>query len=396
MSALAVRHLYAEELPLVEALYPDGRALITRPGFQLTMCWIAATSPYPLTSADTQAVVARTLVEPRSLRYDRARLRAAVIGELIVEPGHYRRQCAEDLLAGVLDFVAGHGVHLALMHVPPGSSPVTEAAIALGFVPAWPYTLVEFDAREAAALPPPMGVYYLLRAIDRADLPALAALYDQRWEGQIRFSRGKGWWRWQISQRAGWIGSVVEPHNGPVRGYWIAPATPSPGVEIAADSPIAALNLVTAAARWHLNAGVDRVRWLLPPDDPLIAHISGQLDLTVSAHYPRQGGWLARVIDARGLIRAIEPEVRARIHARPLSGIDPAHVILRAAEDRLWLATGRREALSLAAHDFVALLFGAIHPHRLASLPGITPEMIALLPVLFPARQVALPALDWL
>lgn len=340
-----------------------------------------------LTQGNTTRLVTHAGVTPYTLRYGGARLRVGGVHGVCTHPDARAQGYAAAVMHDALAYMAEQGAHLALLHSAPD-----DYYQRFGFNPVLPYYRFEFSSAAAAQLP---AGDHTLRPAHVADVPFMAALYERHWAWRVAFTRAPELWLWRVRDGT-WLPRVVQDADGRIVGYTAEREPCSERTEVVADTPGAALALLAdAGARWSAQ-GHAHVRWLLPPDDALIASARQHVNVTVSAHYRAAGGWMARLIDTGRLVDALLGELRAQatatrpdFPARALAldvGADVVQIGLR----------GEPGTFSALDHQaFIELLFGTLRPAALALRGDVSPAGAALLEMLFPPRVAALAPWDW-
>jgi hypothetical protein len=134
------------------------------------------------------------------------------------------------------------------------------------------------------------------------------------------------------------------------------------------------------------------------PDDALINIASQALTVTVSARYRPDAGWMARLIDAQGLVEALLPEIVAQART-VMPELEARDLIFRCQPDRVEIGLGGRKSTHshLNHQDFIQVMFGSLHPSALAmrAQSSLHPDAVRLLEALFPPRVAALAGWDW-
>ena len=332
-------------------------------------------------------IVAHAMIEPFNLRYGSARLSVAGISKIFTERGYRKRGFSAAVMRDALAYAVETGVHLALVHGIP------DYFTRFGFSPVWPEYLAEFDSAALAALETPLK----LREPHIQETPSIAALYEQSWSGRVSLIRSPETWLWRMNggDAARRVLVAVDP-GGQINGYIAGRHFTGSEVEVVAATPEAVLTLLSFAGQLHLDKGLDRVRWLMPPDDPLLVYARQIVDLDLTARYRASGGWMARLIDTRTLVEALLPEIveQARFIFPRLK---PDQIIM--GSHKVGMEIGLRNQPTTFAHlqqrDFIQILFGSLHPGALPLRDELAPEAVRLLEALFPVRVAALGLWDW-
>jgi predicted N-acetyltransferase YhbS len=333
-------------------------------------------------------VVSYAMVKPYVLRYGRVKLRVAGVGAVCTHPDYRQRGYASAVLQDTLAYMAEQGVHLALL------DGVRGYYDRFGFSPVWPYYFFEVPAAEAAALEPPLS----LREPSAQDVPQMARLYQKHWEGRVAFVRSPESWMWRVLYDDWGYVRVVEDAEGQIGGYIAGPDPTDSEIEVVADTPDAAMTMLAECGRLCLDAGLDAVRWFMPPDDAVVAFARPLLPVTVSARYLPDGDWMARLIDTHGLLETLLPELIAQANlADPHFDPDTLHFGFMPDQVRLGLRGRDTATCHLDHRDFIQIMFGSLRPSALALRPHtrLHPDGVRLLEMLFPPRMAALGCWDW-
>ncbi len=329
-------------------------------------------------------VVSYAEVKPYTLRYGRAKLRVAGVGSVCTHPDYRRQGYAAAVLQDTLTYMAEQGVHLALLDGMRGYYD------RFGFSPVWPYYSFETPAADAAKLPAPLT----LREPTAQDVPWMARLYRQHWDGRVAFIRSPETWMWRVLHEDWRYIQVVEDTEGTLCGYIAGDDPTGAEIEVIADTPEAAMTILGDCARKCVEAGMDTVRWLMPPDDAVVAFARAWLPVTVSAEYLPDGDWMARLIDTRGVVHTLLPEMVAQASIAD-SHFDPEALHFDFQSDRVKIGLRGRETTvcRLNHQDFIQIMFGSLRPAALRS--RLHADGVRLLEMLFPPRMAALGCWDW-
>jgi predicted N-acetyltransferase YhbS len=333
-------------------------------------------------------IVAHVRIKPYMLKYGSAYLGAGGFGE-VCSHGDYRgagygAQVMQDAIA----FLAEQGAQLALL------DGISNYYDRFGFSPVWPVYHLEANSSEAAALDSPLR----MRDALPDDVPALAALYERHFGGRVTTVRDGRSWEWRIKGSYPVGAQVVVGKTGEVCGYIVGLGWEQERVEVVADTPEAALTLLAAGGRACQEAGVPKLRWLVPPDDALVSFARQFLTVTVSAIYRPSGSWMGRLIDARGAIDRLLPEISAQATATD-PAFDAEMLVVEPGGQgvRIGLRTIPASVCQLNYRDFIQILFGSLRPAALAVRPysQLQPEGLRLLETLFPPRMALFGWWDW-
>jgi GNAT superfamily N-acetyltransferase len=331
-------------------------------------------------------VVSYAEVKPYTLRYGRVKLRVGGVGGVCTHPDHRGHGYASAVLQDSLAYMAEQGIHLALLNGVRGYYD------RFGFSPVWPKYAFEVPAAEAARLQPELR----LREPTMQDIPFMARLYQKHWEGRVAFIRSPETWMWRVFSEEWRYIRVVD--DGQVCGYISGDNPLGREIEVVADTPDAAITLLAECGRLCLQAGLEKVRWLMPPDDAVVAFARTLLPVTVSAEYLPDGDWMARLIDTRELVNTLLPEMIAQASlADPHFDADALHFGFQPHQISIKMRGQDTTICQLDHRDFIQVIFGSLRPSALALRPHsrLHPDGVRLLDLLFPPRMAALGCWDW-
>jgi predicted N-acetyltransferase YhbS len=334
-------------------------------------------------------VVAHVRIVPRVLEYGSARLSVGGVSAVCTHPDYRDQGYAGQVLQDAIIFMAEHGAHLALLN---GIGSYYDR---FGFSPVWPYYHIEVDSAEAAALDSPLR----LREARSDDVAEMIALYERHWAGRVTVNRDLAVWAWRVQNEFPAPAQVViDPKRNIICGYIVGHSLADERVEVVADTPEAARTLLAAGGAACQSAGIPALRWLVPPDAALVSFARQFLTVTVSANYRPTGGWMARLIDARGMVDQLLPEITAQACATdPAFDADALMVDPGGQGVRIGLRTNPASLCQLNYYDFIQVVFGSLRPAALAVRPysQIQPDGLRLLETLFPPRMAVLGWWDW-
>jgi predicted acetyltransferase len=330
-------------------------------------------------------MVAVARMEQHTLFYGSARLRVAVISDIATDPAYRHRGYSGAIIRDMLTYTAEQGAYLALLY------DTTEHYHKYGFSPIFPDYRLAFDVERAAQLPTPLAA----REAVFEDMPFLAALYQQHWEGRLSFRRSPESWLWRVQASPLTPVVVVEP-TGKVAGYLWRSDEADELTEVVADTPEATMTLMNVAAYTARQTEAVQVNWLVPPDDAIAAFANQFIPITLSASYHPGGGWMARLINATVLVNTLLPEICAQAQFTDASfdpdrlvfDVQPAYVAIAVKHDRA-------SACKLAHRDFIQVMFGSLRPATLALRTHLSMAQVQLLEMLFPPRMAAIAGWDW-
>jgi predicted N-acetyltransferase YhbS len=331
-------------------------------------------------------VVSYAEVRPYTLRYGRVKLRVGGVGGVCTHSDYRRRGFASAVLQDALAYMAEQGLHLALL------DGVRGYYDRFGFSPVWPNYFFEVPAAEAAALQPELR----LREPTMQDIPYMARLYQKHWEGRVAFVRSPETWMWRVLHEDWRYVRVVD--DGQVCGYIAGDDPIGAETEVLADTPDAAITILAECGRLCIDAGLDTLSWLMPPDDAVVAFARALLPVKVSAEYLPSGNWMARLIDTRELVNTLLPEMIAQARlADPHFDADALHFNFQPHQVRISLRGQDTTDCQLDHHDFIQVIFGSLRASALALRPNsrLHPDGVRLLEMLFPPRMAALGWWDW-
>lgn len=392
---LLVRAMKPDELPLVGHGLADSFARTPDADEWLRDAWAPRFARRPGYSPLLHRVglldgelVCHVRIEPLTLRYGGARIRVAGLAGVYTLAAYRGRGYAAAVMRDALTHAIELGADLALLN-----GGVRGYYNRFGFSPVFPDYQVEFAADELATLPAPLA----LREPRPNDIPLLAALFERHWGWRVTAIRSAETWVWRVlhgddNRRVGVVVGDDDRPQGYIAGRdWLAPE-----VEVLADTPDAALTLLAHAGTWAQAAGLERLRWLMPPDDALVSFAQRLVAVDVSAHYEPDGGWMGRLLDAQGLIDALLPELLTQAR-QTLPDLVPEQVIFssRAGGVEIGLRHQPETVALLSPRDFNQLVFGSLSPTLPAFRRQYSAESVRLLQALFPARVAALAGWDW-
>jgi predicted acetyltransferase len=335
-------------------------------------------------------VIAHVAVDSYTLRYGGARLRVAGISMVYTDAAYRGKGYAAAVLRDALTVAVEQQTHLAMLHG------IRGYYTRFGFYPVFPHYFATFDAYEAAALAEQSTL--TLREAQPDDIPVIAALYERHWGGRMTFTRSPEMWLWRVlrgdDNRRAWV--VASSEDAPPQGYIAGRDLTGERVEVVANTPQAARTLLSLAGHLALEAGRETVRWLMPPDDAIIAFAQGVLPITLSAAYSPDGGWMARVIDTGRLTEVLLPELFAQARLA-LPSLTPEDLLLSSTAQGVTVGRRGTDAVQvvLSQRDFIQLLFGAVSAAALGLRDGLSWEQVRLLQAVFPPRVAALGEWDW-
>jgi predicted N-acetyltransferase YhbS len=331
-------------------------------------------------------IVSMARVTQHTLRYGKASLRVAGIGDVCTHPKFRKRGYSEAVMHDALTYVAERGAHLALLR------DTSHYYARYGFYPIWPDYWLIFKAGDAAALIPQLT----LRPIDAADSVAIADLYEKHWSGRVAFVRNdSALWQWRIQHANGLVALTPQ---GQLVGYLWQDLLRPEQVELVCDAAQAAQAFFAYTGRQY--PAKTGLRWPVPPDDAVVAYMRNQISLQLSVHYRPEAGWMGRFIQARAVIEALLPELRQQMHSvSPNQATQPLDLQISVDPDKIHLHISTQAKathhLALSHAQFMQLLFGSLRPATLALQMPLDETETALLEAIFPARMAALGAWDW-
>jgi predicted N-acetyltransferase YhbS len=384
-SKFSVRAMQADEIHEV------GRGC--QRAFGDTVDWHGWTVNYPHRPHYTPAmhrvgvlngkIIAHALVESYTLRYGGARLRVAGIGKVYTDREHRGKGYGAAVLRDALAYAIEGGSHLALLNG------IRGYYTRFGFYPVFPRYYAGFNALEASQLQSPLS----LRDPQPYEIPILAGLFERHWRGRVTFVRPPETWIWRVLEgddgRQVWV--VAEGEQTP-QGYVAGYSLTDDTVELVVNTAPAALLLLKICGHIALESGRTHFRWLMPPDDALIAFAQETLPIALSAEYEPDGGWMARVVDAKGLLDALSEELIAQAQTT----LGDARMMLKFSAEGFEIGIrGQSVRVILSQRDFIQLLFGSLGASTLGLRDSLPYEAVQLLAALFPPRVAALGAWDW-
>jgi hypothetical protein len=188
---------------------------------------------------------------------------------------------------------------------------------------------------------------------------------------------------------------VAVDEGGHVHGYMAGREFLDEQIEILAETPLAAVTILSEGGRLHQNAEIETVRWLTPPDDAIVYYARQLMDVTLSAQYQLTGGWMGRMIDTKGLVATILPELIAQASATQ-PDFDSRKLVVDCGPDQVRIGLqGQNDSFCFLNHrDFIQILFGSLNP-ALGVYAGLHPNSVRLLQALFPQRVATIGCWDW-
>lgn len=377
IGTLAAR-VFTQGLPHLynAVLYHNGEALWQRPGFQIAQCRVGV---YDST------VVAHARVIPFTLRYGSAHFRVAGVSAVCTHPDYRQRGYASAVMRDTLAYMAEQGAHLSLLNG------VDSYYRRFGFSPVWPKYYFEADTAEAAALEPKLH----LRPAQVSDAPALADLYERHWGWRVAFVRSPENWLWRLAAENKQAHVVVDA-DGAICGYTAGFDHQPERLEVVTDTAAAAITVLAHYGRAAAAEGWPCIRWIMPPDDLFINYARQSIPISLSVHYRPSGGWMARLIDAQGLVETLLPEVIPQAQVM-LPGLQARDLVLLCHPDvvEIGLRAHKTTFSHLNHQDFIQVMFGSQRAAALGVSSGLHPDAVRLLEALFPPRMAALAVWDW-
>ena len=154
------------------------------------------------------------------------------------------------------------------------------------------------------------------------------------------------------------------------------------------------MTILGECARLCVKAGMDTLRWLMPPDDAVVTFARTWLPVTLSAAYVPDGDWMARLIDTRGVVQTLLPEMMAQASmADPHFDADALHFDFQSDRVKIGLRGHETTVCRLNHRDFIQIMFGSLRPAALRN--RLHADGVQLLEMLFPPRMAALGCWDW-
>jgi predicted acetyltransferase len=311
----------------------------------------------------------------------------AGIGKVYTEPEYQGKGYGSAVLRDALAYAIEKGAHLALLNGIRGYYP------RFGFYPVFPRYYIDFDAEEAAQFSTPLS----LREPKPTEIPMLAALFERHWGGRITFVRPPETWMWRAQGGDDYRQVLVIANGEEVpQGYIVGDDLAAEWNEIVVNSPDAAFTLMAIGGQLALEAGRKTVHWLMPPDDALVNFAQKLLPVTLSAQYEPDGGWMARLIDAQGLVDVLLPELIAQAQTI-LPELTAENLLISSKAQGTEIAMRGQPSTRavISQQDFIQLLFGSLSASTLGLRDELHFDSIRLLQALFPPRIAALGWWDW-
>ncbi len=345
--------------------------LLDKPGFRASMLRVCEYR---------NRIISRVLIEQFVLRYGSVDFKAAGISNMLTEFRFRGSGYGEQVMQDALAYIREQGAHLALLNDTTGNY-----FSRFGFGPVWPQYRVTFDTAQTVDLPQTVHV----RQAQYPDIPAMARLYDQYWGARVTVVRYPDLWRWR-AHHTGWHVLVALNAQDDVIGYFAAEDYHAQAAEVVVSNAQAAQALLHAIGEKHQQRGHAQFTWQLPPDDVLLAYMRESIDLRLEATYQAQGGWMGRLIDVRGLLDMLLPELQAQAETfMP----DVNGLMLRHDADTIQITLGDH-MMCVGYRDFVQVMFASLSPEALGLRENLQPDDITLLKTLFPPRVAAIAPWD--
>lgn len=358
--------------------------------------------------------ISRLWIVPFTLRVGRAVVRMDGIGGVGTDEEHRNRGHSRRVLEAAVERMRSGDAALSMLYG------IRDFYPKFGFATAGPDHIVLLtDLQRDSDLPSGWSV----RGFEAHDLPAVQALYDTGtaeatgaavrptegavWSNLMRATDGSG----QDACRV-----VVGP-DGRLHGYvwrarwcWYVAHTLETNIpnslvlgEVMADGPAAADAVLAACRIWAREEGeqreVKQVVLAFPPEGPLSAAAMRQ-DARFTRNYSACGGSMARVLDVARLLKALRPELQARLQATQSTfpatltlRTDIGTATLRIARSEIEIEEGEPEdgsalTVELPQAELARLALGAFPPgDLLARLPAFPEAAKPMLEALFPQRN---------
>lgn len=362
------------------------RVVLTVEGEQASLCWIV----------------------PLTIRVGSATIRMDGIGGVETKPEHRLKGYASRVLCRAIEEMSAGDAGITMLYG------IRDFYHRFGYVTAGPeYWLFLHNVQSET----PMPAGWSVREFTARDLPALQRVYEEATAlstgAAVRSAQSRVWQRLLGSpgsypQDECWV--VVSPSDE-IQGYlWRArwcwsihiilerefPDT-LPFGEAVALTPGAADALLAFCRQRGREEGKEEVLLPVPPDG-VLAFTARYTDCRMVQMYSASGGSMARVLDTRRLLRALEPELSRQIRSAGNAGTrwltirtEVGEVLLRVSPDGVEVTANAREP-----HDVVVLPQGTLARLVLGFAParGLcahlsqppSAEVVSVLDRLFPVR----------
>jgi hypothetical protein len=348
--------------------------------------------------------LSRTWIVPYTLRIGRATVRMDGIGGVATPEEHRNQGYSRQVLSAAVERMKAGDAHLTALYGIPD------------YYPRWGYATAAHEGGiritrldRDAALPEGMA----FRRATAADIPAIRAIYARETRdivGSAVRPDDDTVWQELATSIAGEEDEcrVIVDETGAVQAYaWMAAfiwwiqnmrRDHPDGLHIGeafALTPRSADGLLAGVRQWAVEAGKAHVD-LHQPASGALGMAARLQDTAMLAITFRDAQFMARSTGTRALVKALEPELRARwLGARagwqgPLQLVaDGEAASLRLTNDALDVAEdapGDAVSVELSPGDLARLALGSFPPRDLLGRIGIEAEIVDVLSVLFPER----------
>ncbi|MEX0886707.1 MAG: GNAT family N-acetyltransferase [Phycisphaeraceae bacterium] len=261
---------------------------------------------------DSQVASRLTLIDFQQ-QIETVRLRMGGIAAVNTDPAHRFRGHARSLLWHTLGWMRQQGFDLSLLFG------IADFYPKFGYAPAFSTTSLRLAVRDAEQLP--AGDLTLAPFNAGRHLDAVLRIFRRHSHGRtgpiVRdrrtwtpFRKGLNWHTRAVVQ-------VALDARGRVQGYWARDDTPHDVtvLEVGCAAPAVAPAIIRAAGRHGVAERVERIRFVLPPDHPVMRYAT-LLGGTQETHHRRDAHAMARLIHVGSTLRKLAPLLATRLPGR--------------------------------------------------------------------------------
>ena len=322
-------------------------------------------------------IVAHAAAWPYRMQYGETTLRFGGIGGVCTLEAQRHQGYASAVMRDAIAYMTARGDHFSLL-----ITGTVNFYTQLGYHTLWSDGRLKIQAAAAAALDSTLSP----RPATLADVPQMAALYDQHVAGRVSMPRSPATWHWRMMGDPDQYRQVVEDSSGRLVGY-IVGIFDNYMFELAADSDKALGALLAETGRTLLAHGPDTLSILVTPDEALLHRVRRMVACEMVTRYVPGADWMARIIDAEGLRQAVLPEMLRQAVS------DERGLIFALQPEAVYLGLRGQDStnVQLDQGTFLQILFGLLPPAALA----LHPDAVQLLERLFPRRDFLIAPWDW-
>ncbi|MCE5258994.1 MAG: GNAT family N-acetyltransferase [Chloroflexi bacterium] len=326
------------------------------------------------------AVASSVLVFNRTIRIGSIPLRCGGIGDVSTKRAYRQQGYARLMLEDAVAFMKEDGFHFAALFGIPNFYPK------FGFAPAIPGTESTIATRDAELA----QARFPIRPMRPEDRPRLAAIYEQMnavrtlscvrdpatWDG---FRIGAGW-----NDR---IDAFVVLDGEQIIGYASYDLDPWRCAfgEVGYSTPDAWSTILAEAARQALEKRVEKLTIHAPADDPFV-HYCRRLGCSTSLYYARNAHGMARLIDQRATLQAVQPLLKQRLERSSAAWRGTLVFATDLGEDAVELGHGAAVVLKLPQTMLTQWLLGycAVAESIFESAVRVPEQILPALQAIFP------------